>query len=585
MRRFLIFIALMLFPALASGQTSQIPQQCVGSSSTTAETCTTLLVVAAKDVFVFTPGATNTGAFTLAINGGSAMPVLKWLGTALVAGDLVSGKPLLASTDGTNVYVMTIGNAPSGTGNVNAGSSLTKGAAIEAVNSSVGIGSVPGVIYLDQLTAHNAQQNTGASIASAGTAITCTNCTFAAGDVGKSITLGINGVGPGTAGAIYISTIASFTDSHHVAGAATAGTTNLSGNNILWGTPDATAINSAISTLSAASGGEVDIPCSSYYIDATIQTYPNVNLKALAPVGQSSSGQDCATFFPAGNVTTAVQIGTGATQLFESPRISNLALTDLFSFATQGYYVNGSSNGIFDATQARGFNATGAAAYRYTWSGTPTQSSTWAMNNTHCTNSNICVDASLAGGIDGPQINGGEFIVTSTNTNNATAPIGITGSAVRMGTGVHIIVGANSAGTYGTGVQIVNAGSGAFIQAKIEAQVVGHGTGVDFAPSETRGNGFYSCFGLAVCTQFESTSANNIVYLSDQGANNTQLVNDLNGTGSSNKVYTQNFTTGPHTTFSGLPSGGTTPYYSIILVTDCSTSACTARRWHTSRVA
>ena len=116
MRRFLIFIALMLFPALASGQTSQIPQQCVGSSSTTAETCTTLLVVAAKDVFVFTPGATNTGAFTLAINGGSAMPVLKWLGTALVAGDLVSGKPLLASTDGTNVYVMTIGNAPSGSG-------------------------------------------------------------------------------------------------------------------------------------------------------------------------------------------------------------------------------------------------------------------------------------------------------------------------------------------------------------------------------------------------------------------------------------------------------------------------------------
>lgn len=103
-------------PSGVGAATSQIPQQCVGSASATAQTCTTVLGITSGDVFVYTPGANNSGALTLNFNSTGAKAVQKWLGGALAANDMVSGKPVLASTDGTNVYVMTIGNAPSGSG-------------------------------------------------------------------------------------------------------------------------------------------------------------------------------------------------------------------------------------------------------------------------------------------------------------------------------------------------------------------------------------------------------------------------------------------------------------------------------------
>ena len=130
------------------------------------------------------------------------------------------------------------------------------------------------VVLLAPLTSHNAQSANSASISSAGSTVTCGNCTFVSGDAGKAITLGINGVGPSSGGGVLVTTIATFVSTHVVTTAATAGTSNLTGLNVLWGTPDSTAINSAISSISANGGGELQVACGSYYLDTMIQAIP-----------------------------------------------------------------------------------------------------------------------------------------------------------------------------------------------------------------------------------------------------------------------------------------------------------------------
>lgn len=123
MRRFLIFIVLMLFPALASGQTSKIPQQCHDTSgSATAQVCTTTLAFTGAgglpvlgDAILYSTTTTNTGDLTIAINGAAAQHVKEWLGAAtLSSGDMPAGVGVLLIYDGTAWETMTIGNPPSG---------------------------------------------------------------------------------------------------------------------------------------------------------------------------------------------------------------------------------------------------------------------------------------------------------------------------------------------------------------------------------------------------------------------------------------------------------------------------------------
>lgn len=382
------------------------------------------------------------------------------------------------------------------------------------------------VYFLDAYTAHNAQQLTGASITSAGSTVTCSSCTFTLADVGKAISLGIHGIGPSSGGLPLVSTIATFISATQVTTSATAGTTNLTGNNIVWGTPDATAINTEIAAISAAGGGNLIVPCSYSYIDATIQTFPNVNISAVAPAGEGSAAQDCATWFLAGNVTTGVQVGIGTTTQFQAPHITNLSVDDRFSQATNLFLVNGASNGIFDATMARGCNATGAACYKWTFGGGSTQASTWAMNDARAYDCTTCVDASLTN-VDGPQIGGGEFVVKNTNTSFTGQPVGVIGSAVRINKGTHVIVGQNAGATQDAiGVECVNAGSAFHAEAKMEAQTVGHGIGYQFGATCSRGTAYGTVQGMATGANFVSGTHDNYLILIDSGGNNTTLYTD-----------------------------------------------------------
>ena len=124
MRRILTILLLSL-PLIGQSKISdnQIrtppPLQCSDTSgSGTTQSCTTSpsFTPAAKDCITYNTTTTNTGALTLNVNSQGAKAVQKWLGSALVAGDVVANKPQYACYDGTNWQVMTIGNAPSAGG-------------------------------------------------------------------------------------------------------------------------------------------------------------------------------------------------------------------------------------------------------------------------------------------------------------------------------------------------------------------------------------------------------------------------------------------------------------------------------------
>jgi Pectate lyase superfamily protein len=432
----------------------------------------------------------------------------------------------------------------------------------------------PGIIFLNSSTAHNAQQNNGASITSGGSAVTCTNCTFVSGDVGKAITLGEFGVGPGSAGALLVSTISAFTDSHHVTIAGTAGTTNLTGNNILWGTADSTAINAAITSL-AATGGTLYVGCGDSYLDAQVSAAINVNIIGLGPIANTGSpNSDCVGWWPAGNTAVSLLLGNTSVQQFGNTVIENIGFTDFFSQTNAvGIEITGASGTVLRGNMVRGYNGTGATSILTTYSGTPTQASNINLDHDYWYDLTIGVDSSKVN-VDGPRMNGGEFNTKNSNTNFTGQPIGMKASAALMDGTTHFIVNQNAGATQNSiGYQCVNSGTGGYVAGKFEGQSAGIGIGVDCAASSSRTNGNIECEKLAACLQFESGTGNNYFTIADSSSNNTQLVNDLNTTSSSNHVHTQSFDVGPHTTVSALPSTSLTPDKAIVLVTNGASSS------------
>jgi hypothetical protein len=439
-------------------------------------------------------------------------------------------------------------------------------------------GSQTGTIYLNSTTAHNAQQNNGASITSTGSAVTCANCTFAAGDIGKAITLGIHQVGPASGGGPLISTITGYTDSHDITIAATAGTSNLTGLNILWGTPDSTAINAAVTALSAT-GGTIYVACGDSYLDAQITAAVNVNIIGLGPISNTGApNNDCVGWWPAGNTAISLLLGNTSVQQFGNTVIANIGFTDFFSQTNAiAAKVTGTSGTILRGNMFRGFNGTGATDILANYSGTPTQASNINLDHDYWYDLTIGVDSSQVN-VDGPRVNGGELNTKNTNTNFTGQPVGMKASAALMDGTTHFIVSQNAGATQNSiAYQCENSGTGGYVSGKFEGQSAGIGIGVDCTATSSRTNGNIECEKLAACVQFESGTANNYFTIADSSANNTQLVNDLNTTSSSNHIHTQTFDVGPHGTVTGLPSTTLTPDKATAIVTNgANSSDCSA---------
>jgi hypothetical protein len=102
-----------------TGATS-IPLCADSSGSGTAQSCTTSpsFTPSAGSVIAYTTTTANTGTgLTIDVNSLGAKPVAKWQGTTtLAANDMLAGKYVLMTYDGTNWEASTIGNAPSGGG-------------------------------------------------------------------------------------------------------------------------------------------------------------------------------------------------------------------------------------------------------------------------------------------------------------------------------------------------------------------------------------------------------------------------------------------------------------------------------------
>jgi hypothetical protein len=105
-----------------------LPLQCADtSSSATTYTCTTtpsIASLATGDTFIFTSiNQNNSGSSTLNIDAIGAKTLKKYQNTAnLAAGDLQASSTVLVTYDGTNFEISQIGNAPSGSGTINAAS-------------------------------------------------------------------------------------------------------------------------------------------------------------------------------------------------------------------------------------------------------------------------------------------------------------------------------------------------------------------------------------------------------------------------------------------------------------------------------
>jgi hypothetical protein len=126
----------LLFVAALIGWTQRLPTTGVltlpcsdTSGSATAQSCSTSpsYTIAATNCINYTTTTSNTGDLTVAVNGGSAAHVRKWLGASVLAlGDMPANVTVLMCFDGTYWEPSTIGNAPSGGGG-SAFSSLTGG--------------------------------------------------------------------------------------------------------------------------------------------------------------------------------------------------------------------------------------------------------------------------------------------------------------------------------------------------------------------------------------------------------------------------------------------------------------------------
>ena len=109
--------------APATSHNLSAPLLCADSSgSGTVQSCTTspTFVAAAGDTIIYTTTTANTGALTIAVNGGAAAAVNKWGGSAaLVSGDITANKPFKMVFDAAGHWdVDDIGNAPTGGGGI-----------------------------------------------------------------------------------------------------------------------------------------------------------------------------------------------------------------------------------------------------------------------------------------------------------------------------------------------------------------------------------------------------------------------------------------------------------------------------------
>jgi hypothetical protein len=116
------------------------------SGSPTAQSCATPtgFPLATGDSLQYTTTTANTGALTIAVNGGSAVTVRKWSGTVgLASGDMPANVPVTLTYDGTYLDLGTIANAPAGAGTVTTSGTQTTGYPT-AFSSSTAITNVTG---------------------------------------------------------------------------------------------------------------------------------------------------------------------------------------------------------------------------------------------------------------------------------------------------------------------------------------------------------------------------------------------------------------------------------------------------------
>jgi hypothetical protein len=160
-----------------TGATS-IPLCSDSSGSGTAQSCTTSpsFTPSAGSVIAYTTTTANTGTgLTINVNSLGAKSVAKWQGTTtLAANDMLAGKYVLMTYDGTNWEASTIGNAPSGGGSgawtnvtasvTNSGcGSVTGGKCIisGSTTGTVTFSSIPGTANHIVIVVHGRGDNSG----------------------------------------------------------------------------------------------------------------------------------------------------------------------------------------------------------------------------------------------------------------------------------------------------------------------------------------------------------------------------------------------------------------------------------------
>ena len=142
-------------PVAQTSHNVSVIATCSGSASATAATCTTspTFTPASGDMVLFTPGATNTGSFTLNVNSSSAVSVFHE-GAALAGCELQNGVPVWLTYNGTDwlmpngsVLIASGTTAASGAGSLNnLGAITSTSTATLAISSSC-------VVSTDTITA------------------------------------------------------------------------------------------------------------------------------------------------------------------------------------------------------------------------------------------------------------------------------------------------------------------------------------------------------------------------------------------------------------------------------------------------
>ena len=136
----------------------------------------------------------------------------------------------------------------------------------------------------------DARQAFGGSMLATSQTLTCTDCAFVPGDVGKSVYVGwaIPG-GPGVAGVPLVSTISSVADGTHANLAVAASSTTIAAQQVFIGTDNTAAFNAAIAWLcvgsASHSGGWVFVPPYQFLVLGTVlindSTCPNNNVEKI----------------------------------------------------------------------------------------------------------------------------------------------------------------------------------------------------------------------------------------------------------------------------------------------------------------